>query len=154
MTRRRMTSKFVRDLGFRSKLEVIVNEQLFELGIPFSYEGELNTIRYTVPSSIGRYLGDFLLCNGIMIEAKGWFTAADRKKHLLIRDQFPQLDIRFLFMRANNTLSKKSKTTYIMWCERNGFLWCDKVIPEEWLNETKPNEELGLIINTLKGFKK
>lgn len=154
MVRRRVASKFVRDLGFRSKLEVVVNEQLVNSGISFAYEGELNTIRYIKPATKHRYLGDFLLENGIMIEAKGLFTAQDRKKHLYIKEQHPQLDIRFLFMNANNKLSKASKTTYAMWAERNGFKWCDKVIPESWLKEKKPEVELRAIIDTLKGFKK
>ena len=121
MVRRRVASKLVRDLGFRSKLEVVVNEQLVNSGISFAYEGELNTIRYVKPATKHRYLDDFLLENGIMIEAKGLFTAQDRKKHLYIKEQHPQLDIRFLFMNANNKLSKSSKTTYAMWAERNGF---------------------------------
>ena len=152
--RRRVASKFVRDLGFRSKLEVVVNEQLIKSGISFAYEGELNTIKYIIPATRHRYLGDFLLENGIMIEAKGLFTSQDRKKHLYIKEQHPQLDIRFLFMNANNRLSKSSKTSYWMWAEKNGFKWCDKVIPDEWLMEKKSYSELQHIIKTLKGFKK
>jgi hypothetical protein len=149
---RRIASESVRALGFRSKLEVIVNEQLLKSGVPFAYEGLLNTIRYIVPTSKHRYLGDFLLGNGIMIEAKGLFTSQDRKKHLLIKEQHPQLDIRFLFMNSKNKLSKRSKTTYSMWSDKNGFKWCHKVIPSEWLTEKKVKEELQNIINTLKGF--
>ena len=33
---------------------------------------------------------------------------ADRKKHLLIKEQHPELDIRFVFSRAGNKLSSKS----------------------------------------------
>lgn len=154
MVRRRVPAQFVRDLGFRSKLEVVVNEQLVKAGMPFAYEGELNTIRYITPATKHRYLCDFLLGNGVMIESKGLFTAQDRKKHLYIKVQHPQLDVRFLFMNANNKLSKKSRTTYWMWAEKNGFKWCDKIIPKSWLQEKKPKDELQQIIDTLKGFKK
>jgi hypothetical protein len=30
-------------------------------------------------------------------------------------------------------LSKKSSTTYAEWCDKHGFLWCHKEIPEEWI---------------------
>ena len=43
------------------------------------------------------YKPDFVLNNGIIIEAKGWFKARDRVKHLLIQEQYPELDIRFCF---------------------------------------------------------
>ena len=56
-------------------------------------------------------------------------------KHLLIKEQHPQLDIRFVFVRADNKLSPKSKTTYGGWCEKNGFIYSEKFIPKEWFNE-------------------
>lgn len=140
--------------SFRSGLEVAVNEQLKNSGIGYSYEGELNTIRYIMPESKHRYLCDFLLSNGILIESKGLFTSDDRKKHKLIQSQYPQLDIRFLFSRINNKLSKSSKTTYGDWCYKNGFMFCEKEIPEAWLKEKKKKAELELIISTLKGFKR
>jgi len=154
VSKRRVASKLVRELGFRSKLEVIVNQQLIDSGISFSYEGELNTVRYIIPETKHRYLCDFLLGNGIMIEAKGLFTSDDRKKHQYIRAQHPQLDIRLLFMNPNNRLSKTSKTTYASWCNKRNFLWCDREIPKEWLREKKPPAQLKQIINTLKGFQR
>lgn len=79
-------------------------------------------------------------CNGtgketdiLVIETKGRFTATDRKKHLLIKAQHPDLDIRFLFQRSASRLSKKSKTTYADWCRKHGFQFADKVVPDEWL---------------------
>jgi len=148
------TSRFVRAKGFRSGLEVVVNKQLKDSGISYSYEGELNTVRYILPESRHRYLCDFLLGNGVMIESKGLFTSDDRKKHIHIKQQWPMLDIRFLFSRSSSRLSKSSKTTYAAWCEKNGFKYCDREIPKAWLKETKPKAELELIISTLKGFKK
>jgi hypothetical protein len=144
----------VKDGGFRSRLEYNVNQQLKENGIKFSYEGPLNTIRYSRPEKGHRYLADFLLGNGIIIEAKGLFELADRQKHLLIKKQFPHLDIRFLFQNPNNTITKKSKTTYGAWCYKNGIQCCHNVIPQEWLNEVKAPEVLANIIKTLKGFRK
>ena len=48
-------------------------------------------LRYTIPESVHTYTPDFILPNGILIEAKGLFETADRKKHLLIKKQYPQL---------------------------------------------------------------
>jgi hypothetical protein len=75
---------------------------------------------------------DFELPNGIIIEVKGWFKPADRTKHLSIKKQHPDLDIRFLFDNANKRLSKTSRTTYAQWCQKHGFKYAEKTIPKEW----------------------
>ena len=152
MFRYRAPSKAVQKLGFRSKLEAVVNQQLVDSGIKFSYEGKLNKIKYVKPVTHHTYLSDFLLENGIIIEAKGFFDVDDRKKHLNIKEQYPELDIRFLFMNANNKLRKGSPTSYAKWCDKNGFMWADKVVPEEWLKEKKSKVELDAIIKLLKGM--
>ena len=54
---------------------------------------------------------------------------------LLVITQHPDLDIRMVFMRPNNRLSKTSKTTYAMWCDKNNVKWANKYIPIEWINE-------------------
>jgi len=62
------------------------------------------------------------------------FTPTDRRKHILIQKQHPELDIRFVFTNSNKKLNKKSKTTYAKWCEKHEFLYATKVIPKEWLS--------------------
>lgn len=118
-------------LGFRSGIEVKVAKQLEEAGIKVEYE--TTKIRYVQPETKHTYTPDFVLPNGIIIETKGRFVAADRKKHLLIKQQHPDLDIRFVFQRSQNTINKGSKTTYADWATKNGFLYADKEIPDEWL---------------------
>ena len=39
-----------------------------------------------------KYIPDFILPNGIILEVKGRFMLEDRKKHLFIRDQHPEYD--------------------------------------------------------------
>lgn len=119
--------------GFRSGLEDEVAKQLLILGIEPKYE-EL-TIPYTKPARVHKYTPDFQLPNGIIIETKGRFVTADRQKHLLIKAQHPELDIRFVFSNPNARISKKSTTTYADWCRKNGFLFAHRRIPEEWINE-------------------
>lgn len=119
--------------GYRSGLEDRISEQLTDLSVPFDYE-KLK-VRYEV-NEVRSYTPDFrLLDNGIIIESKGRFVAADRKKHLLIRKQYPDLDIRFVFSNSRNKINKGSKTTYAMWCDKHGFLYADKLIPKEWIDE-------------------
>lgn len=116
--------------GYRSGLEDRVSQQLKKLSVPVKYE-ELK-IKYEV-HDFRTYTPDFELPNGIIIETKGRFVLDDRKKHLLIKKQHPDLDIRFVFSNSNAKINKGSKTTYGMWCDKNGFLYADKLIPEEWI---------------------
>ena len=127
--------------GYRSGLEDQVAKQLEQAGIDVDYENL--RIKFVQPGKVRTYTPDFVLPNGIIIETKGRFTSADRQKHLLIQQQYPELDIRFVFTNPNQRLNKTSKTTYAKWCEKNGFKYATKLIPESWLKESK--KELPLI---------
>lgn len=119
--------------GYRSGLEEKVSRQLKESGVKFEYE--TIKIEYRVEET-RKYTPDFILPNGIIVETKGRFVASDRKKHLLIKQQRPDLDIRFVFSNSNAKINKGSKTSYADWCQRYGFVWSDKWIPEGWINES------------------
>lgn len=109
--------------------------QLRSLGVPVSYEEFV--IEYTQPEKKRKYTPDFVLPNSIIVETKGVFDVADRQKHLWIKEQHPDLDIRFVFSNSKAKLRKGSPTTYAMWCEKNGFKYADKLIPVAWLKEKK-----------------
>ena len=117
--------------GYRSGLEDKVAIQLVKAGQTVRYEKM--KIKYQKPAST--YTPDFVLDNGIIIETKGRWLGSDRSKHLLVKAQHPDLDIRFVFTSSKAKLNKGSKTTYGMWCDKNGFKYADQMIPEEWLNE-------------------
>jgi hypothetical protein len=117
--------------GFRSGLEEIVSKSLADKSIDGEYEK--HTIKYIIPASNHTYTPDFKLPSGIFVETKGRFVMDDRKKHLLIREQHPELDIRFVFQNSKNKIRKGSKTTYADWCIKYGFLYADKSIPDSWL---------------------
>jgi len=123
--------------GYRSGLEEKVAAQLD--GLSVSYQYEKVKLKYVV-NETRTYTPDFLLPNGIIIESKGRFVAADRKKHLLVKQQHPDLDIRFVFSNSMAKINKGSKTTYGDWCDKHGFKYADKLIPEDWLNEC-PKED-------------
>ena len=121
-----------RKYGYRSGLELKVADYLKEQKCKYKYEAlkiEWEDLTYRT------YTPDFVLYNGIIIETKGMFTAADRKKHLAIKKQHPQLDIRFVFENSNRRLRKGAKTRYYQWCNRYDFDYYDRIIPEEWLKE-------------------
>jgi hypothetical protein len=131
-------SKWVaKKYGFKSGLEETISQQIESYGIKVEYETE--KVPYIIPASNHTYSPDFKLPNGIRVETKGRFVAADRKKHLLVKEHNPHLDIRFVFSNSKNKITKKSKTTYGDWCEKNGYKYADKIIPNEWfLEENRP----------------
>ena len=103
--------------GYRSNFELDIARQLVKNAVQFEYEKTM--IDYIRNCT---YTPDFYIKEkDFYIEVKGKFESQDRGKHLLIRKQHPELDIRFLFMRANNKLYKGSKTTYGGWCDRHNF---------------------------------
>lgn len=102
------------------------------LGLKYKYEP------VKLPYVLERtYCPDFLIAN-VYIEAKGKLDADTRAKMIAVKKAHPHLDIRIIFMRAENKLSKNSKTTYAQWAEKNGFPWADGRIPEEWLESLRP----------------
>lgn len=139
-TRSAVYSKTKRHLKgkYRSGLEELNSKLLESFFINPEYERYY--LEYSVPESKHRYTPDFVLPNGIIVETKGIWDSEDRKKHLLIKKQHPELDIRFVFSRSKSPIYKGSKTTYASFCESNGFKYADKEIPESWLNE--PNKEI------------
>lgn len=85
----------------------------------------------------GNYLADFVLPNGIIIEAKGYLDTAAKKKMRAVKTSNPELDIRFVFQDASKKLTKHSRMTYGEWADKYGFPWAEKFIPLEWWKEKK-----------------
>jgi len=106
-----------------------------KLGPSVAATYEKSTIEYTVPARAAKYRPDFQLSNGVYIETKGRFMTKDRQKHVLIQEQHPDVDLRFVFSRSRATLYKGSKTTYAQWCAKHGFQFADKAVPLEWIQE-------------------
>jgi hypothetical protein len=129
--------------GYRSGLEIKVKDYLKEHKVKFKYEAikiEWEDLMYRT------YTPDFVLPNGLIIEVKGLFTASDRRKHLAIKKQHPNLDIRFVFESSKRKLSKGAKSTYATWCEKNKFLYADRIVPEDWLKEKGIDNHPDLVV--------
>ena len=81
------------------------------------------------------YLPDFFLPeNNFYIEVKGRLLQSDRVKHILVKKQNPDVEIKFFFSNANKKIYKGSKTTHAQWAERHGFDWASKRLPTEWFD--------------------
>lgn len=120
--------------GFRSGLEERIAKQLTEAGIDPKFE----TIKLPYREEKNHtYIPDFPVGKRIIIETKGRFLTADRMKMLMVRDQHPEYEFRFVFTNSHAKISKVSQTTYGRWCEKNGFKYADKVVPKEWIEEIK-----------------
>ena len=133
MNSKSSTRKRALKAGYRSGLEEQTAKDLKKRKVPFSYEER--KIKW-LDSKVRTYTPDFELPNGVIVETKGRFVAADRRKHLEIKKQFgDKYDIRFVFTNSRAKLYKGAKSSYADWCDKHGFLYADKTIPEEWLNE-------------------
>ena len=135
---RRMAIKY----GYRSGLEHQLSLYLDEHKVKYDYENikiEWEDLAYRT------YTPDFILYNGIIIETKGRFLAADRRKHIAIKKQHPKLDIRFVFTNSRAKLSKGAKSSYADWCIKHGFRYYDRIIPEDWLKEKGKNRHPAFI---------
>lgn len=117
-------------MKFRSKFEKRVYQNV-DKRRRVDYEPQDASLHYNTPA---RYIPDFRLGNGVLVECKGYLGPRDRRKMLLVKKQNPGVDIRFLFQRANNRLTKSPNSqTYWQWAEQHGFPWAEgEKIPKEW----------------------
>ena len=132
MSRKRWAAKRA---GYRSGYEHTVIQSLG--AIPFEYETE--KIPYVVPESKHTYTPDLIFKKRrggkMYLELKGKLDSDGRKKLLHVKASNPDMDLRLCFQNPNVRISKTSKTTYWMWAEKNGFLWCGPGIHPDWLRE-------------------
>lgn len=106
----------------RSKLELKFEEILLENKAEYDYE--VTVIPYIVPESQHKYTVDWTLLNGPLIETKGYLSDhQERNKYVLLKQQYPDLDLRFVFDNPNK-LCGGTKYSHAKWADRHGFVWC------------------------------
>lgn len=89
-----------------------------DLGAGWAYEAV--KLSYVLACT---YLPDFIDVPGKrIVEAKGLFDAADRRKMLAVKRAHPDFAIEIWFTNPEKTISKASKTTYRAWCDKHGFV--------------------------------
>lgn len=125
-----------KEIKVRSKLETQISDILNNIGIDWKYE--ITSILYTIPETYHKYTVDFTLENGILLEGKGYLEDhAERKKYVLIKEQHPEIDIRFVFQDPNKKCGGM-KTTHAQWADKCGFKWCsikDTDQLKNWITE-------------------
>lgn len=123
--------------GYRSGLEEKVSQQIADAGISVEYETD--KVKYTWPERQATYTPDFKLPSKdggfFFVETKGIWDVQERQKWHLVTQQHPDIDFRLVFSNQNARLYKNSPTTYAAYCEKHGFTYANKVIPDEWLRE-------------------
>lgn len=133
---RRLAREISKMVGMRSMGEVRFHADNIEGKRNFQSDYEPDTFQYTVEET-RTYTPDFRITTKagktFYIEYKGVLDLETRKKMVRVRDQYPKLDIRFVFQKASNKIRKNSKTTYGMWATKNNFKWSDNTIPKGWL---------------------
>lgn len=137
--KKRARRRDLRGCEYRSMFELDTSKVLRSLHrkCKFSWTYETVKIEYTKPSTDHWYTPDFVIerKDGSVwyLETKGIFDAADRKKHSLIKEQQPDLDIRIFFMR-DQAIRKGSKTRYSDWCRKLQIPYCVGKLEMEWFN--------------------
>lgn len=133
---RRLATEIAKMVGKRSMGEVKFDAENIEGRYSIKAEYEPDSFKYTV-EEVRTYTPDFKIRTKsgriFYIEYKGVLDLDTRKKMVRVKNQYPKLDIRFVFQKAGNKIRKGSKTTYGKWADDNGFLWADNEIPKEWL---------------------
>lgn len=93
-------------------------------------EYEADKLKYLVEHT---YNPDWKVKENVYIETKGLWKAADRAKHLHIKEQHPDVTVYLVFQNPNNKLSRVSKTSYGEYCDKHGIGWATiDNVPEEW----------------------
>ena len=91
-------------MAFRSGLEERIADLLVELGVKYEYES--TKVPYVIQHN---YTPDFILPNGVWLEAKGYWDSKDRKKIKSVIQQNPDIDLRMVFQAPFNTISKNQR---------------------------------------------
>jgi len=113
--------------GFRNQFEERLGSFLDDRRIAYEYETLI--LGYTLE---GKYKPDFILPNGIIIEAKGFFRLTAQRILKAIKKQHPDLDIRFIFYDCNKKV-QGSNLTCKAWATKYNFKFANRNIPEEWI---------------------
>ena len=93
---------------YKSRFEFDFATYLENNNIEFEYEQH----KFTYVPKQRTYTPDFYLPEyDMFIETKGQFVGSDRSKHKLIAEQYPDLDLRFVFQNDKVKLSKKCGET-------------------------------------------
>jgi hypothetical protein len=139
--------------GWRSGLEEQIAKEFAAQGCEVRYEEFF--IPWMPEPKLSKYTPDFfLISNGIVVETKGRWVTADRKKIKTVIKQHPDLDLRLVFSNAHARISKQSKTTYAAYCETLGLPWAHRHVPVSWMTEAVNKKSLAAVKRLMEEQKK
>lgn len=119
----------------RGGFEPTIMKDLERRGIVYEYEA--HALPYQIEHE---YTPDFKI-GDMYIEAKGYFRQDAQRKMRKVKEQHPDLDIRFVFQKINSTVqgAKRrkdgTKMTCGEWADKQGFPYAQGTIPQGWLDE-------------------
>lgn len=114
-------------MAFKSGFERSFDANLRSRGIKVLYE--TTKVPYTLERT---YSPDFYIVDfDFFIETKGLLDRDSKAKMVAVKKQHPDLDVRFVFMKADKRIPG-TKETHGAWATRNGFVWAESTAPEEW----------------------
>ena len=115
-------------MAYKSGFERTVAANLSSRGVKYLYES------IQLPYVLERtYNPDFELPDhNLIIEVKGLLDRESKAKMAAVKKQHPNIDIRFVFMKADKKIPG-TRQTHGEWATRNGFIWSEGSVPEEWL---------------------
>jgi hypothetical protein len=129
--------------AFCSLFEIRIAEALTKAKVVHEYEAQ--QFHYLLPDSKIKhsYTPDWSFPGTSMVlEAKGyWFKKKERDKYRMVKKQNPDMDLRFVFQDASLRLHKDSNSTYADWARRYGFRYSEGVVPDEWIEEIREQQE-------------
>jgi len=123
--------------GFRSIPEMQFYDMAKAKGLKFNYEDATQKVHYTIPAKKEWYLCDFFFPKKdgttMFIDTKGEWVAKDREKFYLLKQQFPDMDLRIIFTRNPRTqwIGKRGVTSYADICTlgKGRGIWKEFSIP-------------------------
>jgi len=131
---------------FRSLYERRIAAYLSSKGIKYGFE--TRQFKYFTPSRNNvicpncgvvrglverTYTPDFVLANGVFIEAKGRLLAKDRSKLRAVVKQHPTLDLRLLFQKDGVITESRDKIRYTEWAKSFGIPSAiGPEVPSDW----------------------
>lgn len=102
-------------MAYKSKFEEMVAE-FYHLHDRY----EVEKVEYTLKNN---YNPDFKMKENVYLEVKGFFKPSDRRKMLEVIKQHPTKKFIMFFQDSGVKLSRRSKTTYGDWCDKQGIQW-------------------------------
>lgn len=126
--------------GMKSMAEVETAVLLGKAGIKYDYEPEKWAYQYEVQS----YTPDFKTKQQVYVEVKGKATKETRNKLLAVKRCNPDKTIVVRFLKGKNKIYGGSKTTYLQWFKKKGFVCFDWDEEEEFIAFIKEHGGKGL----------